>query len=176
MCRRKVQPAENWLKAHLWSGFAVFHWRCFAGTCAPRASSRSKASCGKPAESLERGESNARILERAKGAKVMPLNRATVIRNLCGDPELRYLPSGQPAVGFSIATDASFTDKEAQKQERVEWHHIVTFGKLAETCNEYLKKAGRFTSKAVFGRASSRRGTTDASVSVPRSSHPACSI
>ena len=70
----------------------------------------------------------------------MSLNRAMVIGNLGGDPELRYLPSGQPAVGFSIATDESFTDKQGQKQERVEWHHIVAFGKLAETCNEYLRK------------------------------------
>jgi single-strand DNA-binding protein len=43
-------------------------------------------------------------------------------------------------VGFSIATDETFTDKEGQKQERVEWHQIVAFGKLAETCNQYLKK------------------------------------
>jgi single-strand DNA-binding protein len=43
-------------------------------------------------------------------------------------------------VGFSIATDESFTDKQGQKQERVEWHQIVAFGKLAEICNEYLKK------------------------------------
>ena len=70
----------------------------------------------------------------------MSLNRATVIGNLGGDPVLRHLPSGQPAVGFSIATDESFTDKEGQKQERVEWHQIVAFGKLAETCNQYLKK------------------------------------
>src|SRR5580700_10395681 len=70
----------------------------------------------------------------------MSLNRATVSGNLGGDPELNRLPSGQPAVGFSIATDETFTDKEGQKQERVEWHQIVAFGKLAETCNEYLKK------------------------------------
>jgi single-strand DNA-binding protein len=43
-------------------------------------------------------------------------------------------------VGFSIATDEWFTDKEGQKQERVEWHQIVAFGKLAETCNQYLRK------------------------------------
>jgi hypothetical protein len=34
----------------------------------------------------------------------MSLNRGMVIGNLGGDPELRYLPTGQPAVGFSIAT------------------------------------------------------------------------
>jgi single-strand DNA-binding protein len=63
-----------------------------------------------------------------------------VIGNLGGDPELRHLPTGQPVVGFSIATDESFSDKQGQKQERVEWHHIVAFGKLAETCHQYLKK------------------------------------
>ena len=29
VCKRKVEPTENWLKAHLWGGFAIFHWRCF---------------------------------------------------------------------------------------------------------------------------------------------------
>ena len=70
----------------------------------------------------------------------MSLNRAMVIGNLGGDPVLRNLPSGQAVVGFSIATDESFTDKEGHKRERVEWHQIVAFGKLAETCNQYLKK------------------------------------
>ncbi len=70
----------------------------------------------------------------------MSLNRAMVIGNVGADPELRLLPSGQSFVGFSVATDESFTDKQGQKQERVEWHHIVAFGKLSEICNEYLKK------------------------------------
>ena len=70
----------------------------------------------------------------------MSLNRATVIGNLGGDPLLRNLPSGQSAVRFSVATDETFTDKEGRQQERVEWHQIVAFGKLAETCNQYLSK------------------------------------
>jgi hypothetical protein len=28
MCRRNVQQAENWIKCHLWGGFAIFHRRC----------------------------------------------------------------------------------------------------------------------------------------------------
>ncbi len=28
-CGRKVEPTENWIKAHLWGGFAIFHWVCF---------------------------------------------------------------------------------------------------------------------------------------------------
>ena len=45
---------------------------------------------------------------------------------------------GQPAVGFSIATDESFTDKEGHKQERVEWHTIVAWQRLAEIVGEFV--------------------------------------
>ncbi len=70
----------------------------------------------------------------------MSLNRAMVIGYLGSDPELRSLPSGQPVVSFSVATDEFYTDKQDQKQERVEWHHVVAFGRLAEICKEYLQK------------------------------------
>ena len=29
ICGRKVEPTENWLRCHLWGGFARFYWRCF---------------------------------------------------------------------------------------------------------------------------------------------------
>jgi hypothetical protein len=29
ICERRVQPTENWLRCHLWCGFASFHWACF---------------------------------------------------------------------------------------------------------------------------------------------------
>ena len=70
----------------------------------------------------------------------MSLNRAMVIGYLGHDPETRLLPSGQPVVSFSIATDESFTDKNGGKQERVEWHSIVAFSRLGEICAEHLKK------------------------------------
>jgi single-strand DNA-binding protein len=57
------------------------------------------------------------------------------------DLELRHLPtSGQPVASFSVATDESFTDKDGQRQERVDWHQVVVYGKLAETCHKYLNK------------------------------------
>jgi single-strand DNA-binding protein len=71
----------------------------------------------------------------------MSLNRIMVIGYLGQDPELLYLPaSGQAVTGFSVATDESFTDKDGNRQERVEWHNVVVFGKLAETCTKYLAK------------------------------------
>ena len=71
----------------------------------------------------------------------MSLNRVTLIGHLGQDPELRHLPnSGQPVASFSIATDEAYTDKQGQRQQRVDWHNIVVFGKAAESCKEYLKK------------------------------------
>jgi single-strand DNA-binding protein len=54
--------------------------------------------------------------------------------------DLRYLTGGQPVASFSVATDESFTDKNGAKQERVDWHQVVVYGRLAEVCKEYLTK------------------------------------
>jgi single-strand DNA-binding protein len=70
----------------------------------------------------------------------MSLNRAMVIGYLGHDPETRFLLSGQRVVNFSVATDEAFTDKDGNKQERVEWHSIVAFARLGEICAEYLKQ------------------------------------
>jgi single-strand DNA-binding protein len=68
----------------------------------------------------------------------MSLNQLLMIGNLGQDPEIRYTPSGLPLVNF--ATDEPYADKDGKRQERVEWHRIVVIGKLALSCNEYLKK------------------------------------
>lgn len=71
----------------------------------------------------------------------MSLNKVMLIGYLGHDPELRHLPtSGQAVTSFSVATDESFTSKEGNRQERVEWHNVVVFGKLAEICSKYLAK------------------------------------
>src|SRR5229473_477961 len=63
----------------------------------------------------------------AQRRSVMSLNRAMVIGNLGGDPELRYLPSGQPVVGFSIRPTRPTRTNRGRSRERVEWHNIVVF-------------------------------------------------
>ncbi len=39
-----------------------------------------------------------------------------------------------------MATSENRRDREGNQQEQTEWHRIVTFGKLAEICGQYLKK------------------------------------
>jgi len=68
------------------------------------------------------------------------LNKVILIGRLTRDPETRSLPSGQPVASFGLATNRVFVDKSGQKQEQVEFHNIVLFGRLAEIASQYLKK------------------------------------
>src|SRR5581483_4197735 len=70
----------------------------------------------------------------------MSVNKAIVIGNLGRDPEVRALPSGQNVANLSVATKARFTDRNGERQERTEWHHVVAFGKLADNCERLLSK------------------------------------
>ena len=73
----------------------------------------------------------------------MYLNKATIIGNLTRDPELKSLPSGIKVCNFSIATNRVWKDASGQKQEAVEYHNIVVFGRQAETSAEYLAKGSQ---------------------------------
>jgi len=73
----------------------------------------------------------------------MDLNKAMIIGNLTRDPEVRTTPGGLPVVSFGIATNLNWTDQSGQKQERVEFHNIVAWRKLAEIIGQYLKKGSK---------------------------------
>jgi single-strand DNA-binding protein len=70
----------------------------------------------------------------------MNLNKAMLIGNLTRDPEVKTTPSGQNVANFSVATNRVWTNAQGQKQEAVEFHNIVAWGKLAEICGQYLGK------------------------------------
>ena len=70
----------------------------------------------------------------------MYLNKAIVYGNLTRDPELRSLPSGIQVTSFSVATNRVWKDKNGAKQESVDFHNVVVFGRQAETAAQYLKK------------------------------------
>jgi single-strand DNA-binding protein len=64
----------------------------------------------------------------------------TIIGRLGRDPEMRYLPSGEPVTTFSVATDRAWNDKNGQRQKETTWFRITVFGKQAEIVNQYLSK------------------------------------
>lgn len=69
------------------------------------------------------------------------INKVILVGNLGKDPILRYTPDGTPVVNLSIATSNVWKDKNSgERREKTEWHRIVIWRRLAEICNEYLKK------------------------------------
>ena len=70
----------------------------------------------------------------------MYINKAILYGNLTRDPELKSLPSGSQVCEFSMATNRIWKDKNGAKQESVDYHNIVVFGKQAEFVKQYLFK------------------------------------
>ncbi|HEU4364462.1 MAG TPA: single-stranded DNA-binding protein [Candidatus Krumholzibacteria bacterium] len=68
------------------------------------------------------------------------VNKVIIIGNLGGDPTVRYTAGGAPVANFNVATSERFNNKAGEREERTEWHRVVAFGKLAEICQQYLKK------------------------------------
>lgn len=86
------------------------------------------------------------------------LNRVILIGNLTRDPELRFTPSGSPVAGFGLAVNRTYTNKQGERVENVDYFNIVVWAKLAELCAEYIRKGSPV---AIEGRLQSRSWETE---------------
>jgi single-strand DNA-binding protein len=64
------------------------------------------------------------------------LNKIMIIGNLGKDPEFRE--GENPICKFNVATS-----EKIKGEDKTEWHNVVAFGKVAEICNQYLKKGSK---------------------------------
>ena len=71
------------------------------------------------------------------------LNKVMIIGRLGRDPEIRHTAGGSPVTTFSVATSRQWKDGSGETREETEWFNVVAWNKLAEICNEYLRKASR---------------------------------
>ena len=72
------------------------------------------------------------------------VNKVIIVGNLGGDPEVKYMPSGDAVANLTVATSESWRDKATGEQkEKTEWHRVAIFGKLAEIAGEYLRKGSQ---------------------------------
>ncbi len=67
-------------------------------------------------------------------------NRVIIAGNLTRDPELRYIPSGEPVANFTVAINRNYTTKAGERKEETSFIPVVVWRKQAEICNQYLKK------------------------------------
>ncbi|NGP76127.1 single-stranded DNA-binding protein [Balneolaceae bacterium YR4-1] len=71
------------------------------------------------------------------------LNKAMIIGRLGQDPDVRYTQSNTAVANLSVATSERYKDKSGEWKENTEWHRVVAWGRLAEICQEYLKKGSQ---------------------------------
>jgi single-strand DNA-binding protein len=82
-----------------------------------------------------------------------------LIGNLTRDPNLRFTPNGTAVCSFGLATNRSWTNSDSgEKQERVDFHNVVAWSKLAEICGQLLHKGDK---TYVEGRIQTRDWKTE---------------
>ena len=96
------------------------------------------------------------------------LNKVMLIGNMTRDPNLRYTGKGTAVASFGLATNRSWTPSDGgEKQERVQFHNIVAWAKLAEICGQLLHKGdkvyveGRLQTRKWKGDDEQERQTTE---------------
>lgn len=96
------------------------------------------------------------------------LNKVMLMGHAGKDTEIRYTSSGMAVATFSLATNDRRKDKTSGEWvDHTEWHNIVAWDKLAETCNQYVKKGkqvyieGRIQTRAWDDKDGNKRYTTE---------------
>ncbi len=66
-----------------------------------------------------------------------------IVGNLGRDPEMRYTPTGQAVTNVSVATNRQYTASDGTQVKETIWFRVSAWGKLAEICNQYLRKGSK---------------------------------
>ena len=85
------------------------------------------------------------------------VNLVIILGNLGNDPEVRYMPNGEPVANISIATSETWNDKiTGEKREKTEWHRVTAYRRTAEIIGQYTRKGSKLY---VEGKLQTRKWT-----------------
>jgi single-strand DNA-binding protein len=68
------------------------------------------------------------------------VNKVLLLGNLTRNPEMKQSEGKKPVCIFGLATNRNWTDEKGEKHEEAEYHRIIAWDKLAETCHQFLRK------------------------------------
>lgn len=95
------------------------------------------------------------------------VNKWIGIGNIGRDPEVRYTQNGKAVASFSLACTEKRKGQDGQYQDHTEWVNVVSWGRFAEICGEYLAKGskvyieGKLQTRAWEDQGGNKRYTTE---------------
>ncbi len=95
------------------------------------------------------------------------VNKVILIGRLGKDPEMRFTAGGAAVTTFTLATNRFSKAADGTSQEETDWHPVVAWDKLAETCNQFLTKGrlvyieGRLQTRSWDGQDGQKRFKTE---------------
>jgi len=84
------------------------------------------------------------------------MNKIILIGNLGKDPDGTYTANGTAVTKFTLAVSRRAKTTEGEAKVETDWFSIITWNKLAEVCNQYLRKGQKVY---IEGRLSMRTYT-----------------
>lgn len=81
------------------------------------------------------------------------INRVVLVGRITRDPEIRYSTGNNPFVGFTLACNRAYVDRNGNRQENTDFINCIVWGRIAETVAKYVKKGALL---GVEGRIQSR--------------------
>jgi single-strand DNA-binding protein len=68
------------------------------------------------------------------------VNKVILVGNLTRNPEMKQSEGKKPVCIIGLATNRNWTDEKGEKHEEAEYHRLIAWDKLAETCHQFLRK------------------------------------
>jgi single-strand DNA-binding protein len=68
------------------------------------------------------------------------VNKVILLGNLTRNPEMHYTENKKPVCAFGLATNRNWMSYTGEKHDETEFHRVVAWDKLAETCHQFLRK------------------------------------
>jgi single-strand DNA-binding protein len=95
------------------------------------------------------------------------VNKVILVGNLTRDPELHHTEHNKAVCSFGLATNRNWTTETGKKREEPEYHRLVAWDKLAETCHQYLRKGrkgyveGRLHTRSYTAKDGTEKAATE---------------
>src|ERR687891_128128 len=95
------------------------------------------------------------------------VNKVILVGNLTRNPEMKQTEGKKPVCIIGLATNRNWTDETGRKHEEPEYHRIVAWDKLAETCHQFLRKGrkvyaeGRLQTRSYTGEDGIEKHATE---------------